>query len=83
MESKGTRATNAELERVASQYMEQFGHPPQKYCKPLHSWHQLTGEISLQLMQKALETGEPVPTWAEQHSGNQAIRKLNGAISVY
>ena len=80
MQSADTQTTPEASQDVSSQYRERFNHPPAPYCRPFRAVGRLTPDQRLELMQKALATGEPVPTWAEQEAERQAVLATNGRV---
>jgi hypothetical protein len=80
MKSRDIPAMYAESAHAAQQYQERFGHPPQPYYRAVNPISRLTSEQCLQLVNDALEKGEPVPGWAEAEETQKIVRATNGAI---
>lgn len=68
-----------ELAQVTSAYLTQFGHPPGDRAPTTKFGRAPQSEI-LRLAKDALETGEPVPGWAEAYEERQQMRKTNWGV---
>lgn len=70
---------HAELARVTSEYLMQFGHPPGSRT-PTTKYGQAPQSEILRLAKDALEKGEPVPGWAEAHEELQEMQKTSWGV---
>ncbi|GAB1393250.1 hypothetical protein MASR1M60_14130 [Rhodocyclaceae bacterium] len=71
MQSTDIQAIREESARVGKLYMQRFCHPGHRRVSDNGLVRPLKTEESLQLMQEALEKGEPVPGWAETYESNK------------
>jgi hypothetical protein len=81
MQSTDIQQIRKESARVGKLYMQRFGHPAHRMCSAVHGLRPLKTEESLQLMQEALEKGEPVPGWAEAYESNKITWASGGRLT--
>jgi len=81
MQSTDIQQIHEESARVGKLYMQRFGHPAHHRVSDDGRVRPLKTGESLQLMQEALEKGEPVPGWAEAYESNKISWASGGRLT--